>query len=92
MEKNGVGNVTTRFGGSAAMGPLPALELQEKQSCGPNPELTGLKAIGTDSEPVPVAAFAVSFSSEPRVAPTPFGKLIWGTVNEELSEEELRPF
>src|SRR5271165_1916632 len=54
-------------------GPLPSPESYDKESCGENPDLPGVRAIGTDREPVPVTGFAENFSPMPRIAPPPFG-------------------
>ncbi len=55
-------------------GPLPAPESYERLSSGPKPERPGLTAMGTVSEPVPVAGFTAKFSPMPRMAPPALGR------------------
>ncbi len=55
-------------------GPLPAPESYERPSSGPKPERPGLTAIGTVSEPVPVAGLTANFSPMPRMAPPALGR------------------
>jgi len=47
-------------------------------SCGPNPLLPGLAAIGMFKAPDPVAGLAENFSPMPRIAPPPLGRLMDG--------------
>ena len=71
--------------------PLPLPESYATVSCGPNPERPGLVGMGTLSEPVPVTGLAVNFSSMPRMAPPPLGRLICGATNGEAAAVEALP-
>jgi hypothetical protein len=59
-------------------GLLPEPESYVRLSCGPNPDLPGLEAIGTVIAPVPVTGLAANFSPIPRIAPPPLGRLMVG--------------
>lgn len=66
-------------------GPLPEPESYERINCGPNPDLPGLVAIGTVTDPVPVTGLAANFSPMPRIAPPPFGREMAGAEKTDRS-------
>lgn len=56
----------------------PEPESYMRLSCGPNPDLPGLMARETVIAPVPVTGLAEYFSTMPRIAPPPLGRLMVG--------------
>lgn len=70
-------------------GPFPLPESYDKEICGVNPDLAGLRGTAIERDPVPVRALVENFSPMPRMAPPPFGSEICGGANGEPAESDF---